>query len=864
MVSRSTRTENPLSGSRLITLTAAGLCVWLVGGGTASAIEVKGPVTVDNPATLGSDDIIFDGGTLLFNGSGTLENNVGFFGGKTNTIAAAAGQIIEFGPSFSGTFVGIDDGRTTIFGSATATGTILLNTDYASAHPDAHIIVAGGTLGGGFALTSLLASAASTTVNAGATLDFGSDPGYVHNLKGSGSVITGGDLGLLVDDDSISEFSGTISGSGSVSVLNMGWSHAGVILSGNNTYTGGTYICSCTTLQLGNGGTSGSIVGDVTNGGTLAFNRSDIYVFTGAIEDDFSDAGNVAQIGSGTTVLTANHTYTGATLVAAGKLIVNGSIADSTTTVFKGATLGGTGTLGDTDIFSGGTHAPGNSIGTQTVIGPYLLSSGANLEIEIDPSSSDRVVVQGTVGLTGSVLHVIAGSGTYGAGTSYTIIDNDDADSVTGTFGTIRSNFAFYTPSVSYTGGDGNDVVLTFARNALTFADVARGPNQTGVANALDQLPGSDPLYLALLNQSAAGAQNAYDTFSGDVHASLSGLLIQDSHQLRNALLSRLGQAFHANGAAGSALGNGGLVTVAELGSGRMALGAGSGSEERTPVAPVRGSGLAFWTLGYGSWGDFASDGTAGGFDRKLGGFVSGMDVALGGSWRAGLATGYAQSDASFGTRSASADVDSVHLAAYTGGAWGGVSLKAGAAWTWNEIDTVRAITALGLSERAEASYDGNTGQIFGEAAIPLTAGRLAYEPFAGLAYVHTDTDGFTETGSTVALRSGGADENVTFSTLGVRTAVALDNGPYPVTARATFAWRHAFDATAPGLALSFAATGASFGVHGLPIAEDSALIEAGLDIGLGGGASLGVSYTGQISGDADDHGLTGSLLWQF
>ena len=45
-------------------------------------------------------------------------------------------------------------------------------------------------------------------------------------------------------------------------------------LSGANTYTGGTTI-SAGTLQIGNGGTSGSIVGNVTNNADLAFNRSD-------------------------------------------------------------------------------------------------------------------------------------------------------------------------------------------------------------------------------------------------------------------------------------------------------------------------------------------------------------------------------------------------------------------------------------------------------------------------------------------------------------------------------------------------------------------------------------------------------------
>ena len=46
------------------------------------------------------------------------------------------------------------------------------------------------------------------------------------------------------------------------------------MLTGTNTYSGGTTI-DAGTLQLGNGGTTGSIVGNVTNNATLALNRSD-------------------------------------------------------------------------------------------------------------------------------------------------------------------------------------------------------------------------------------------------------------------------------------------------------------------------------------------------------------------------------------------------------------------------------------------------------------------------------------------------------------------------------------------------------------------------------------------------------------
>ncbi|MDN9006647.1 autotransporter-associated beta strand repeat-containing protein, partial [Staphylococcus aureus] len=85
------------------------------------------------------------------------------------------------------------------------------------------------------------------------------------------------------------------------------------VLTGANSYSGGTTI-SAGTLQLGNGGTSGSITGNVANNGVLAFNHSDTATFTGVI----SGTGAVNQIGSGRTILTASNSYIGGTTIASG------------------------------------------------------------------------------------------------------------------------------------------------------------------------------------------------------------------------------------------------------------------------------------------------------------------------------------------------------------------------------------------------------------------------------------------------------------------------------------------------------------------------------------------------------------------
>jgi hypothetical protein len=54
-------------------------------------------------------------------------------------------------------------------------------------------------------------------------------------------------------------------------------------------------------------------------------------------------------------------------------------------------------------------------------------------------------------------------------------------------------------------------VVLTLERNETLFPNVAKTPNQRAVAGALSQFPSDNPLFLAVLNQTADGARQAFD-----------------------------------------------------------------------------------------------------------------------------------------------------------------------------------------------------------------------------------------------------------------------------------------------------------------------------------------------------------------
>nr|WP_315596006.1 autotransporter outer membrane beta-barrel domain-containing protein [uncultured Cupriavidus sp.] len=162
------------------------------------------------------------------------------------------------------------------------------------------------------------------------------------------------------------------------------------------------------TLQIGNGGTSGSLASNVVvnSGATLAFNRSDTYTYGNIV----SGAGGVAQNGTGTTVLTAAQTYTGPTTVNLGTLAIDGSIT-SPVTVNAAGTLSGSGTIFG-DVTNTGTVTPGGGSGVLTIAGNYIGNGGmvrVNTVFGADTSATGRLVVAGDTSGTSQIRVVNVG-----------------------------------------------------------------------------------------------------------------------------------------------------------------------------------------------------------------------------------------------------------------------------------------------------------------------------------------------------------------------------------------------------------------------------------------------------------------------
>ena len=328
---------------------------------------------------------------------------------------------------------------------------------------------------GGVVVTSTVAG--QVTLNATARIDSGA--GCVGTFA-SGEGIT---LNLQTN-------TGTFAGSGNIFMSRpiVGTGGASVIHNSNggtltmtaaNTYTGSTAIMNNGTIQLGVGGTGGSLSTSSaiylhTAAATLSVNRSNTVQqgvdFSGsAITANGGSTGNFTQAGSGTTILTAANAYKGATNVNAGKLFINGnqSAATGAVTVAVGATLGGSGTTGGA-VTVNGILSPGNSPGVLTVASVALNASSTSL-FEVNGTTRgtqyDGLDITGVNGVT----YDGALSLSFGNGSSFA--DNTTFDLFSFS-GTPSGNF-FSVTSTGYYAGTWTQAAgewsLTTSEQKLTF-----------------------------------------------------------------------------------------------------------------------------------------------------------------------------------------------------------------------------------------------------------------------------------------------------------------------------------------------------------------------------------------------------------
>jgi fibronectin-binding autotransporter adhesin len=338
-----------------------------------------------------------------------------------------------------------------------------------------------------------------------------------NNTASTGNVTLAGSLNpsqVVVDNTSLNyTFSGTGSIDGTATLIKSGTGT--LILATNNSFTGGTTV-NAGTLQLGTNGTSGSLVGNIINNGSVVMNRSDANTFAGVI----SGTGSFSTIGSGTTTLSAANTYSGNTTITGGgtlSISADNNLGTAPATPTPGHLVLNNGTL---SVPSSLTLDPNRGI---------AISNSARIDT-LAGTLTYNGILAGTGGLTksGPGTLTLGGTNTYTGGTSVSAgAVNFSNGSAFGTgpitFGADVVNVAgeatspptpFLNNNTSANITLANDIVLPSPSASTTYTIIKTGSG--GQLNLTGNISGGNANTKIFLNTSVGGDNTTTYRFAGN------------------------------------------------------------------------------------------------------------------------------------------------------------------------------------------------------------------------------------------------------------------------------------------------------------------------------------------------------------
>ncbi|WP_210133032.1 autotransporter-associated beta strand repeat-containing protein [Stenotrophomonas rhizophila] len=271
------------------------------------------------------------------------------------------------------------------------------------------------------------------------------------SLDGKGDVALGNNTLSITDAND--EFEGTIGGQGDVAIKG-----GTQVLSGNNTYAGGTSVSNNAVLQVSSDENLGDAAGKLTLGGGTLHTTGDVNSARDVVlagngtfdtdtnttltnSGDVSGNGGLIKNGEGGLELTGTVSHSGGTTVNEGELTLSGQNTYTGGTTLNGGVLNisSDGNLGDATgglTFNGGTlHTTGDVNSDRDVVlagdGTFDTDSNTTLTNSGDVSGNGGLIKNGEGGLelTGTVSHsggttvnegelTLSGQNTYTGGTT--------------------------------------------------------------------------------------------------------------------------------------------------------------------------------------------------------------------------------------------------------------------------------------------------------------------------------------------------------------------------------------------------------------------------------------------------------------
>jgi autotransporter-associated beta strand protein len=478
-------------------------------GGFTLTLTNSGTTVIDQGYTVGNGVINVNQGTLVIQGGKsrqtTVSNNVSInvASGATLRLQTTSGAIV------SSAAISLANGSLLNLTAAGTQGTGAVSNSITVSGNATLSQTQNPIVGGDNSITNIVA--ANITGASGTTLNL------LPTQSGAGTCV------LQLSGDN-SGFNGTfnINAVSGIRPVRLSSATAG---SANATWTvnaGNILQVAGVTVRLGTLNGAGTISNSIT--ATTATINVGAGNFSGTIANAGTAVMSLNKITSSTLTLGGTDTYTGATAISNGTLLVNGSIT-SPVTVYSGGTLGGIGTIRSNLLANAGsTVAPGNpnSIGTLTVSG--TITNGGTILMKLNRSNSptsDLLSSAKTITITGGATLTVTNLGpVLQVGDTFTLFS---ATSYSGLLGLLNStNLPSLPAGLAWntSGLTNNGTISVVALPAITSLtplnpSVQCPGNLTFTVTAMGQSPLS---YQWSVNGSPVNGQTATNFSLSNIH----------------------------------------------------------------------------------------------------------------------------------------------------------------------------------------------------------------------------------------------------------------------------------------------------------------------------------------------------------
>ncbi|HCD33646.1 MAG TPA: hypothetical protein DER01_14650 [Phycisphaerales bacterium] len=469
--------------------------------------------------------------------------------------------------------------------------------------------------------------------------------------------------------------------------------------------------------------------------------------------------------------------------IASGTLAVNGHIYNMHTqgTIRNGATLSGTGQItgsANLTVNSGGSIAPGNSIGTLILSTPVVFEAGSNLNIEVDTTGYDKLLLNSDIDLANATLNIIP------------LVENVTADEhvILETTGLVNNTFTdvnvalINTAVISFIPRYYTDYV-TLQADIAQFEEKARTPNQRRVGLFLDNLPAS----------------------MNDLRDAMRGIGDEDDLRREMDRLTPNSAPIHTVFTNAQNFSQSSVQVARTVTSGNTTMATAPGqsilkqltddpyslaqdAQQPAQQSDTTDNKYRFFASPFGQFGNIDDSSSRIGYNFEAYGAIFGLDYQCLPNTTLGLSLGYINTDIGMNQSAGDSNIDTLRFgpyATYTNGPWNiDASLTGGIHW----VDANRN-TIMGTAESDYNSYDIT---VYGAASYDKQIGQVTVTPTMALTYIHQMTDSYSESGAgTANLNVDDVDSDSLQSLIGVHASMPIMLGNMQLTPEAWIGWQY-------------------------------------------------------------------------